>query len=98
MTLFNFNIKSKKMKVKELIEELQKFDPETEVVVDGYETGYDKITELYPVKAFKRENFEKAWYDGDYNYIHKSQHPTFLGSDEKVPGEIIDVVYIPRNS
>ena len=30
------------MKVKELIELLQKFDSEEIVVVDGYETGYDE--------------------------------------------------------
>jgi hypothetical protein len=35
------------MTVKELINELQKFDPDHIVVVDGYETGYDEVKALY---------------------------------------------------
>lgn len=86
------------MKVKELIEKLQAFDPEKEVVVDGYESGYDVVRELYEVQAFKHASREKAWYDGDYFIFRGDRHPTFIDSDEKVPGQIIDVVYIPRNS
>lgn len=34
------------MTVKELIEELKKYPPETRVVVDGYEGGYDDVASL----------------------------------------------------
>jgi hypothetical protein len=52
------------MKVKELIEQLQKFDPETLVMVDGYEGGYSDILELHkiPIKL----NYHKDWYYGKH--------------------------------
>ena len=34
------------MKVKELIEQLQKFDPETRVVRPGYEGGYEDLSNV----------------------------------------------------
>lgn len=79
------------MKVSELIEELQKFDPNIEVVVDGYETGFDAVHSISKVEVFKPKDVEnKAWYDGDYHCKNK-----FINEDE---GEYIEVVYIPRNS
>jgi hypothetical protein len=53
------------MKVKELIEILQKEDPETLVLVDGYEGGYasiDSICEKYVGEPRVRE-----WYYGEYD-------------------------------
>ena len=53
------------MKAKELIEVLQKLDPETLVIVDGYEGGYTvpKFTKQMEVCGpFKRE-----WYYGEYD-------------------------------
>ena len=81
------------MKVSELIEELKSFDPEMEVVVDGYETGYDVVRSISKVEVFKPKADiidHKAWYDGDY--VHRSK---FINADD---GEYIEVVYIPRNS
>lgn len=52
------------MKAKELIEQLQKLDPETLVLVDGYEDGYDvpRGTKQIDVSGpLKRE-----WYYGEY--------------------------------
>jgi hypothetical protein len=52
------------MKVKELIVELQKLDPETLVLVDGYEGGYTN-----PYTADQIEvcgPFDRAWYYGEY--------------------------------
>jgi hypothetical protein len=86
------------MKIKELIEQLQKFDSELPVVVDGYETGFDYVYEVYESKAFKYDNKKKASYDGELAWLPDGKHPTFLGSDEKIAGEVIDVVCIPRNS
>ena len=52
------------MKVKELIDVLQKLDPETLIVVDGYEGDYDvpKGAEQIYVTG----PHETHWYYGDY--------------------------------
>jgi len=52
------------MKVKELIEQLQKFDPETLVMVDGYEGGYSDISDIYKVPI--KLNYHKHWYYGKH--------------------------------
>ena len=53
------------MKAKELIEILQKLDPEALVLVDGYEGGY-----AVPVDT-KQKNvcgpFKREWYYGEYD-------------------------------
>jgi hypothetical protein len=53
------------MKVKELIEELEKKDPESIVVVNGYEAGF---TELKTVKNIlvKSDPHHKSW-EGEYD-------------------------------
>ena len=59
------------MKAKELIEELQKLDPDTIVLVDGYEGGYavPKRTKQIEVSGpFKRE-----WYYGEYDDYNKEE-------------------------
>ena len=38
------------MTVKELIEELQKLNPDAMVVIDGYYNNYDEMTEIEPMK------------------------------------------------
>jgi hypothetical protein len=93
------------MKVKELIEELGNFDPEMEVVVDGYETGYDLVREAYPVKIFipANDSKKKSWYDGDYREAGSGvgiwpEHPINHSTGEQIPGKVVEVVYIPRNS
>jgi len=52
------------MTVKELIDVLQKLDPEMIVLVDGYEGGYDtpQAAERIPVIGPR----ETQWYYGDY--------------------------------
>ena len=53
------------MKVKELLEILQKENPETLVLVNGYESGYSKIKSTGIIDVcgpFKRE-----WYYGEYD-------------------------------
>ena len=52
------------MTAEELIKQLQKLPPETPVLVEGYETGFDDIVELKSVDVFR---FRKAaeW-DGEY--------------------------------
>jgi len=76
------------MKVKELIQQLQKFDPEQIVVVDGYETGYDELKEVYYISGLKKLPESKAWYDGEYQ---KANSLSWLQ-------DLTNVVYLPRSS
>ncbi len=50
------------MKVKELIEELEKEDEDMEVVRSGYEGGYNDVSGISHVKIERDVN--KAWYYG----------------------------------
>jgi hypothetical protein len=76
------------MKVRELIEQLQKFDPEEIVVVDGYETGYDELKEVEYVAGLKRLPDNKAYYDGEYQ---EASNISWLQ-------DIKTAVYLPRSS
>ena len=53
------------MKVKELIEELQKLDPEKMVVTAGYEGGYQEISGVGEIRLKLNVNVE-TWYYGDH--------------------------------
>ena len=55
------------MKVKELIEKLKEFDPDTRIVVDGYEGGVDDLLELENIKI--KLDVNKAWYYGSHEEI-----------------------------
>ena len=50
--------------VKELIEKLQEFPPETRVIVSGYEGGVDDITGVE--LTFIDLNVNTAWYYGKH--------------------------------
>jgi len=52
------------MKIKELIAELQKLDPELMVVVPGYEGGYSEANGLHPIRLDLNVNTE--WYYGKH--------------------------------
>jgi hypothetical protein len=52
------------MNVRELINILSQFDPETRVVVAGYEGGFNDITEIHPQTL--RVNVNKEWYYGSH--------------------------------
>jgi len=82
------------MKVKELIELLQKFDPEDIVIVDGYETGYDEVKEVHLINKLKKLSPEKAYYDGEYQ---EAPDLTYLSKDHFVDYDI-SAVYLPRSS
>jgi hypothetical protein len=56
------------MKVKELIEKLQKFDPELLVMVDGYEDGIDEPQD--PVEVLIKLNKHDEWYYGKHAMHH----------------------------
>ena len=48
------------MNVAELIEKLKKFRPESRVIVEGYEEGYDDITEVKEIPIRLKAN-EEDW-------------------------------------
>jgi hypothetical protein len=53
------------MTVSELIAALQSYPPDTRVVVLGYESGYDDITEVREMGIVPGVN--PAWYNGRYD-------------------------------
>ena len=59
------------MKVKELIEQLSKQDPEMRVVVSGYECGYDELKELTKVGIAKNTKKEEKWWEGEFHEAPK---------------------------
>ena len=56
------------MKVKELIGQLQKFDPELLVMVQGYEGGIDAPEKPYQTPI--RLNVNEEWYYGKHE-VHR---------------------------
>lgn len=52
------------MNVRELIEELKQYDPETMVVINGYEGGYSEVKEMSEVDLMK--NINNEWYYGPH--------------------------------
>lgn len=56
------------MKVKELLEILQKLDPETLVIVDGYEGDFDTPRNTH---QFYVKEQEAEWYYGEYETCPK---------------------------
>jgi hypothetical protein len=69
------------MKVKELLEILQKLDPEILVIVDGYEGDYN--TPKKAVETIVREQHAE-WYYGDYKICLKEDTAA------------IKAIYLPR--
>jgi hypothetical protein len=74
------------MKVKELIEKLQAFDPELEVYVDGYEGGYDTPQELFQSPIKLNAHGKNEWYYG--------KHELHRATDNGEPDSV--AVIIPR--
>lgn len=73
------------MKIKELISLLEKEDQDLQVVVDGYEGGYDSLKKLDKVCITKNTKKEKdpasLWYLGEYNECisdENSEHAILL--------------------
>ena len=54
------------MKIKDLIERLQQHDPETIVIVNGYEEGYDEIENLITISIAKNLNKRDRWWSGEF--------------------------------
>jgi hypothetical protein len=54
------------MKVKDLIKELQNQNPESTVVIDGYEGGVDDIDIIKPIKINLNVRKKHQWYYGKH--------------------------------
>lgn len=52
------------MTVKELTDYLTNINPDIDVVVDGYEDGYDPIGHIH--QKFVKPHSDPAWYYGKY--------------------------------
>lgn len=59
------------MKAKELIEKLQQLDPETLILVDGYEGDYDDVSGTNQIEVCGP--FETPWYYGSYKDCEKEE-------------------------
>lgn len=75
------------MKVKELIVELQKQNPEALVVTDGYEMGINEFRIVRPMIVYRNEN-RPFWY-GRYEAIKPGEYTI-------KDAEPINAVYLPR--
>lgn len=57
------------MKVKEIIELLQKENPEARLVVDGYESGFDEAYVITHVTIKQNSNKEDdRWWNGEFEF------------------------------
>jgi len=78
------------MKVRELIEELQKYDGELRVLLDGYEGGAVDITVVRLTKAI-------LYAHEDPFMIGEHEVDRWEGFLDGTDGDRTDVIYIPRN-
>jgi hypothetical protein len=62
------------MKVKELIQELQKLDPELLVVVRGYEGGVDEVNSIYLCNVELDSNAGIEYY-GNHEILYYGDKP-----------------------
>ena len=79
------------MTVKELIEKLQTLDQEMPVFINGYEGGYDDLTDLANIEVVKNVNTQ--WYYGSHEKIddlHEDVLETFTKNGKlRVKGVIV---------
>jgi hypothetical protein len=77
--------------VKELIEKLQTLDQEMPVFINGYEGGYDDLTDLANIEVVKDVNTQ--WYYGSHEKIddlHEDVLETFTKNGKlRVKGVIV---------
>jgi hypothetical protein len=65
------------MKVKELIEQLSKLDPELHVFVPGYEGGFSYAGPVSDVKHFALDVY-KEWYYGKHEELSDPNDNKFM--------------------
>jgi hypothetical protein len=62
------------MKVKDLIQQLANEDPETRVVVDGYECGFDELEMVRRVHVITNSNRNDKHWEGEFGEAVRN-HP-----------------------
>jgi hypothetical protein len=75
------------MKIKELIELLEKEDSEKRVIISGYEGGYNDIQEIAPIKIILNYNDNKRWWYGDHEELSDLYH-------NRKGKEVVDAILI----
>lgn len=55
------------MKIKDLIKLLNKYDQESTVVVNGYESGYDEVKSAELIAIKKNKIKTDNWWDGEFS-------------------------------
>lgn len=70
------------MTVQQLIEILKIYPPDSLVVTEGYENGYEPIKKAELIKV--EENKSKEWWDGRYNKVEKGLEVVFLDAETKI--------------
>ncbi|KXS54832.1 MAG: hypothetical protein AWU57_802 [Marinobacter sp. T13-3] len=71
------------MTAEELIKRLKTLSPETHVLVEGYETGYDDIVDLKAEDVFRYRRAQE--WDGEY----QKQDEVFGKGSKTVPAAVI---------
>ncbi len=61
------------MTVEELITQLKVLPPETPVLVEGYETGFDETVDLKPKEVVRYRNAQE--WDGEYQAPYRFSDP-----------------------
>lgn len=61
------------MTAEELIARLEALPPETPVLVEGYETGFDDIVELTPEQVVRYRHAQE--WDGEYQALDRFSSP-----------------------
>jgi len=59
------------MTKKELIEKLSEYPDDMLILVDGYESGFDDVKDIYPIEAVlvQPEPEKSSWFSGRYEKI-----------------------------
>jgi hypothetical protein len=58
------------MKIKELINYLEKYNPEDRVFVNGYEEGYDEVDHIEQVTVIEDKKKDNTlWYIGSFKKV-----------------------------
>ena len=70
------------MNIKELITELQKFPEPTRVLIQGYEDGYDTVTDVKQIIVKLGE--DKAWYNGKYEEVNEGEKAVVILSKDRM--------------
>jgi hypothetical protein len=76
------------MKVKELIEKLSLFPQDLNVIVDGYEDGFDLVTSLSTIKVVRdnwnnKKKEKETSYDGEWSEHPKGDYAVLINSTRR---------------